>query len=322
MTQKTHWLIDVAGAATGGSARYYRELRAYLDEHQRHDQISVIGEGSRLTPQWLLKREIAGRDAANRISLNNASFWHGPERNKTLLGNILHFAGPSDFNPLGFKPTTELKMQIPLIRQLAKRSANLIAPSSRMAEQVASSCPALADRIQVRFHPIATPEWAGTEPVRRSEVLMPIIPQPYKNLGLHALQFLEETEKSPEVQLTIPSCSDQIPELEGHPRVKFIGHQTSEELEIWWQECQAVFFPPEFEAFGYPLAEARVYGRSVIAHDNSQQRELAGNALHGYNKDRKGSLGRAVSDALQDSPNPDGKPFNPTDYFDWMLVPI
>lgn len=313
-------VIDCAGAKVGGAARFLRELQNYLAE-QHNPQIELIGLGKQLTPQWLVARELHAATATKRVSLNNVGFMNPRGENITLLRNILQFANQSDFHRLKFVPSRRLRAQSPVVRALAKASRTLVVPCTRMAAQVAATSPQLREKLVVRFHPIAQPSWAGRPPQSPRSVLLPVIPAPYKHLDEHVAEFLAATQTLPgqPIQLIIPAVPEDLPEVAGHPRVQFIGPQSSEALETWWRHCGAVFFPTAFEAFGYPLAEGRVYGRHVIAQHTPQNHEIAGPALCAYTRHDRTSLQAAIVAAVGTVPEPDPAPFHPHDYFQWLL---
>lgn len=313
-------VADVAGSVGGGAARLLRELKKYV-ESTGHE-INLIGEGERLTPRWLVKRELIDPRARMHLSLNNAGFVTPFGRNVTMLRNILHFANSTDLEKIGFIPSRELQLQIPLVRFLARQSETLVVPCTRMGEKVADLAPYLADKLTVRFHPVAKPSWAGSSAENARDVLVPIVPQPYKNLDKHLPEFLDASKDLPgqEIRLIVPAEKTSIPELSDHPRVEFIGPQTSEALDSWWRRCGAVFFPVEFESFGYALAEARVYGRNVIAQNTVQNREISGESLCAYERHDKASLGSAILKAVETIPTPDPSPFDPDEYFRWLLT--
>lgn len=318
MTQRI--VLDCAGAIVGGAARYLREIQTYIAHHGNH-QIELIGLGQQLTAKWLVQREIQAASARVRISLNNAGFLNPRGNNVTMLHNILQFATPADYQRLRFTPSRRLRAQTPVIRAFARASETLVVPCTRMAEQVTAVSPALEDKLVVRFYPISQPDWAGLAPKRAHDVLLPIVPSPYKHLDEHIPEFLHATEDiaGEPVRLIVPTVPEQFPQLASHPRIEFIGPQTSEALDQWWQDCGAIFFPPEFEAFGYPLAEGRVYGRHVIAQDTAQNREIAGPALKPYMRHDNDSLRAAVEVAVNGVPEPDPDPFCPDQYFHWLL---
>lgn len=317
---KRRLVIDCAGAMLGGAARYLRELQTYLANNPDND-IELIGVGRQLTPRWLIQRELKAASADVRLSLNNASFVNPIGTNVTLLQNILQFATPADYRRLRFTPSRRLRLQTPVVRSFAGASETLVAPCTRMAEQVAAVAPKLQDKVVVRFYPIAAPSWAGTAPTNQRDVLLPIVPSPYKHLDEHIPEFLEASENIPAgpVRLIVPTRPEQFPDLAAHPRMKFIGPQTTEALDRWWQDCEAVFFPPEFEAFGFPVGEARVYGRHVIAQDTAQNHEIGGHALMPYTRHDQRSLRDAIEAAVAGFPEPDPEPFLPDTYFEWLL---
>lgn len=313
-------VIDCAGAKVGGAARFLRELQTYLAQHH-HPAVELIGLGRQLTPQWLVERELLAATATKRVSLNNVGFMNPRGENITLLRNILQFATATDFQRLNFVPSRRLRVQSPVVRTLAKASRTLVVPCTRMAEHVAKTNPPLRDKLVVRFHPITQPTWAGTTPHKPRHVLLPVIPSPYKHLDEHVAEFLAATQTIPgaPIHLIIPALPEDLPEIVGHPRVQLIGPQSSEALETWWQNCGAIFFPTVFEAFGYPLAEGRVYGRHVIAQHTPQNHEIAGPALCAYTRHDQTSLRDAIITAVATVPQPDPAPFNPNDYLQWLL---
>ena len=65
--------VDIAGPTMGGAARYAAELRGYLARTGRTD-VRVIGEGRRVSPAWLVRREISAPTSARRVAINNVSF--------------------------------------------------------------------------------------------------------------------------------------------------------------------------------------------------------------------------------------------------------
>ncbi|WP_191564280.1 glycosyltransferase family protein [Janibacter melonis] len=103
-----------------------------------------------------------------------------------------------------------------------------------------------------------------------------------------------------------------------HRRTKFIGVVPSEVLDDYWRRADVIFFPPTLEAFGYPLAEARVHGKLILAPDSEQAREIADQALLPYNLGQSHSIG----DSLVGRPPsiyPDPAPFERASYFEWLL---
>ena len=81
-------VVDAAGAQMGGAARYLHELHGYLSRTGRSD-VEVIGSQRRVTPGWLVRRELAGGSRDRRVALNNVGFVAPGGQRWTLLRNAL-----------------------------------------------------------------------------------------------------------------------------------------------------------------------------------------------------------------------------------------
>lgn len=311
--------IDVAGAAIGGAARFLRELDLYT-QREVSPHVNVIGRGHQLTPGWLFTREWAIPHGTSAIAANNASFVRAGRRRVTLLRNALHFSTPEEWKSIGFIPGGHMRRQIPVIRALARRSDVLVVPSSAMAERVASTLPQLRDRIVVRHHPVSRPTWASQPSTERS-ILVPVVPGSHKPLEelVGSLAGAVQSLVSADVTITVTADPEAAPALLLWSQIRFSGVLDSVDLDAYWAACSAVYFPTSLESFGYPLAEARAGGRPIIALDTAQNREIAGPALHGFAGDSGRPLAEAVESALSAVTEPDPAPFDPVEYFDWLL---
>lgn len=327
-------VVDKAGATIGGARRFLIELEDHLQRNPRPD-VELIG-GDNLTSRWLIEREFKAV-GAERIALNNASFAAPGRRRTVLLRNAIHFASEEEFKALGYTPSEHMRKQIPVIRALAHRANRIVVPCTAMGERVVEHCPKLADRIEVRMHPVSPRGWAGMTPtpvvaddlrvaadsgsasgaIGKRIILTPIVPQTYKRLGHHVPALLQATEGTDAV-VAVTASPGQIPEADGHPRYLPIGVMPAEDLARWWGRATAIFFPPTLESFGYALAEARCGGRPVIAPDTGQTREIAGPALRGYEREGD-SLADAARAALDQPTTPDPEPFDPDRYFEWLF---
>lgn len=327
-------VVDSAGATAGGARRFLIELEDHLQRNPRSD-VELIG-GDALTSRWLVEREIKAV-GAERIALNNASFAAPGRRRTVLLRNAIHFASEEEFKALGYTPSEHMRKQIPVIRALAHRANRIVVPCTAMGERVVEHCPKLADRIEVRMHPVSPRGWAdmtpdtvgpgdlrvatesrsASEAIGKRIILTPIVPQTYKRLGHHVPALLQATEGTDAV-VAVTASPGQIPEADGHPRYLPIGVMPAEDLARWWGRATAIFFPPTLESFGYALAEARCGGRPVIAPESGQTREIAGPALRGYSMGGD-SLVEAAYSALERPAVSEPDPFNPDAYFEWLL---
>src|SRR5450631_1542866 len=103
--------VDVAGGPMGGAARFREELLLYLSRTGR-DDVKVIGSERRLSPSWLLRRELARPRRVRRVALNNVGFLTAGGERWTLLGNALHFLTEAELSNLD-----------PSLRSISRRQA-------------------------------------------------------------------------------------------------------------------------------------------------------------------------------------------------------
>ena len=311
--------VDVAGGPTGGAARFRDELLRYLARSGR-DDVRIIGLDRRARPPWLLRRELGRPAGGRRVALNNVGFVAPGGERWTLLGNALHFLADEEMARLDASIRPQVRRQAAMVRLAARRSDVLIAPCTAMAERVRRALPAVGSRVVVRFHPVSL----GPVPrlAREPVVLCPVFFRPYKHMVTRLtelLAVLDQYGDSP-VRLLLTATADEVPaDVAGHPSVRLAGHLSLADLSRVWARSKAIYFPCGLESFGYPLAEARVTGRPVIARDTPQNREIAGPALCGFAVGDAGSLWQAVKLAMTTDPVPDPGPFDPDAYFTWML---
>jgi hypothetical protein len=311
--------IDAAGGPTGGAARFRTEVDAYLRRSGR-DDIKMIGVRRHLTPAWLAAREAAAVRGSRRIALNNVSFLTPGGERWTLLANALHFLTEGETAALEPRLRTMMSRQIPVVRQAALRSDVLIAPSTAMAERVATALPGAADRIAVRMHPATARP--GVWRAGGSLILCPVIFQSYKHMPDRLAEWVAAVDHALDdgVRMVVTATAEEVPaSLATSTRLHFVGRLAHNELLSLWARSRAVYFPPGLESFGWPLAEARVNGQPVIARDTPQNREIAGQALCGYEVGNPDSLRHATEAALTMELTPDPAPFDPDAYFEWML---
>jgi glycosyltransferase involved in cell wall biosynthesis len=311
--------VDVAGGPMGGAARFRLELYKYLKGTGRKD-IGIIGANRRLDPAWLMRREMVGRRRARRVALNNVGFVAPGGERWTLLGNALHFLTGQEISALDPSLWPVATRQAAVVRLAARRSDVLIAPCSAMAERVAHVMPAVSKRLVVRMHPVSCR--ARNRIASSQTILCPIIFEPYKHMPTRLTEWLSATEGhiDPSIMMLVTARPSDVPaSLAGNPRVKLVGRVDLASLQQLWESSRAIYFPPDLESFGFPLAEARAYGLPVIAQDTSQNREIAGNSLCGFSVSDPDSLLYATENALRRDVMPDPSPFNPTAYFEWML---
>lgn len=312
-------IVDAAGGQVGGAARFRTELLRYLAQSGRHD-VRVIGADRQVDPTWLVRRETKFRAACRRISLNNVSFVGPGSQRWTLLRNPLDFLTDEEHGGLTLQQRAATSRRATIVHMAARRSEVLVVPSTGMASRVIRKLPSLADRIVVRHHPVSAD--SIPELVPEAAILCPVLFSPYKGMTERLTELLVALDDiaDPSVLLRVTAHESELPaKLAHHRRIELVGRVDHSTLRQFWARSRAIYFPPRIESFGYPLAEARVCGKPVIARDTSQNQEIAGPALCGFTTGDMESLRAATKRALEQTVTPDPSPFDPVAYFDWLL---
>lgn len=307
-------IVDCAGAAMGGAANFLRELDAA--RNLGAISVDVVGRGRSLSPRWIVEREVLVPRSAHRIALNNVSFIRGRGRRTVLLRNALHFATALEMAAAGHVESRAWRAQTAVVRAAARRADRVVVPCTAMGERVTDFVPAVADRIEVRPHPVSTAAWADSD--GQDQILVPVLAAPYKQMHRHVARLLEVTEGR-DTRIVVTGSAAEYANVAGHERLLLVGRLPVAELDKYWAESAAVYFPTTLESFGYPLAQARANGRRVISPKNSQTQEIAGRALAGFESGDSVSLAEAVDEALSVPVAPDRSSFNPTEYFRWLF---
>ena len=311
--------VDAAGAQMGGAARYLDELRGYLVRSGRED-VEIIGSRRRVRPGWLLRRELSSRARSRRVALNNVGFITPGGQRWTLLRNALHFLTEGEEARLDPALRAKVRRDALVVHLAARRSDVIVAPSTVMAERIATVRPGLSSLVVVRPHPVSA------APVPRPSdgpvILCPVLFAPYKQMAQRLTELLTALGdlEDPSVRVRVTADPTEVPSAVAcHPRVELVGRLPCGELREMQARSRAIYFPTGLESFGYPLAEARVSGQPAIARDTPQNREIAGPALCGYAQGDPDSLRHAVLAALTADIAPDPGPFDPDRYFGWLL---
>jgi len=308
-------VLDMAGGGIGGAARWAAELDGFLAAGGA--PVTVLGRHRRLTAGWLVRRERHAVGARIAVAANNIPFAIGGGERRVVLRNAMHFLHPSEEHLLAGM-SRSFRAQVPVVRALLARAHTIVAPSSTMAGRVCDRVPAVRDRVVVRPHPV-TPVGLR-QPADDRFILVPVLPAPYKNLVPELAALLAALDRTdPRIEVRVTAQADDLPsELARHPRLRPLGIVPHHALAGMWRRATAAFFPSTVEAFGYPLAEARVYGVPVLAPDSGQARELAGAALLAYRPGDPASLSSAVERIREPVP---AQPctFDRDAYFRWLF---
>ncbi|MDT3443975.1 glycosyltransferase [Pseudofrankia sp. BMG5.37] len=317
-------IVDCAGARMGGALRLLGELDDYL-ARRPSPGVRVVGRGHQLSPAWLARRERIGRHQ-RAIALNNVSFVVTRGERWALLRSALHFLSADEERQFHFP--RRFAHSIPVVRACAQRADVLVVPSTEMADRVTSIYPHLSSRIVVRMHPLSPPSPRPPEARDRCQILCPVFfSSSYKPMG-HLLRLVDQAAsaistdlaESIEIIITASKREAEAEDLLGSKHLRFVGRLTPQQLAHFQHGCRAIIYPTRTESFGYPLAEARLARVPVIALDSQRAREVAGPALVPYQRDDSTLIAEAMHDALRTVPSGERhNPFDPDDYFDWLL---
>ncbi len=303
----------------GGAARFRGELRGYLQRTGRED-VKIIGSRRQVGPGWLLRRELNGWARSRRVALNNVGFVTPGGQRWTLLRNPLYFLTEDEQAQLDPALRASVRREVAVVRLAARRSDVIVAPSTAMAERIATVRPDLCSRIVVRLHPLSAPsvQRVPGDPV----ILCPVLFSSWKQMPQRLTELLAAIDdlRDPSVSVRVTADASEVPAAVAcHPQVELVGRLSGDEVREMQAHSRAMYFPTGLESFGYPLAEARASGLPVIARDIALNREIAGAALCGYTQGDRDSLRHAIGVALKADIAPDPGPFDPDEYFGWLL---
>jgi Glycosyl transferases group 1 len=316
-------LVDCAGAPMGGARRFRGELEAYLADEPGPD-VHVVGRGRRLTPSWVTRRE-SPRRYHRAVALNNVSLVATRAERWVLLRKPLYYLTGAEKATYGRELSPTIHLEGMVARMAARRADVVVVPSQAMAERVLACTPDLAGRMVVRFHPI-TPT-RSTEKRAPGVFLCPVLFAATKRMG-PVLRAVDEAATmlnaggGPPVRVLVTATADQVAAegLSATRNLTFIGQLTPAALAVHTARARALIFPTRVESFGYPLAEARVNRQPVVALDTAQNREVAGDALVGYQDNTADELATAMlrANELVLPPLADS-PFDRDRYFRWLF---
>ena len=246
-------VMDVAGGPTGGAARFRREAERWVAA-QEIALVRLVGAAERVEPRWLIRRELIDR-SDRRIATNNMSFLSGRGTRIVLLRNALHFLRPGEAEGLSAIPTG-IRSQIPLIRAAARRADVIVVPCTDMGERVTRILPKVAERLQVRHHPLTATSAGASRGSDDPYILYPSMPSAHKDLTGNLRQLaaaIARTRMPLRIKVTcqatdIGGCAEL-----GH--IDPIGAQSLAALDSLWERASAAFSPTTVESFGYPVAE-------------------------------------------------------------------
>lgn len=158
------------------------------------------------------------------------------------------------------------------------RAHRIVVQTSIMAEGIAQTYPAVADRIRILSQP--PPSWLSDlelhdrdrPPGAPLTLFYPAAAYPHKN---HRLLF--ELAAMEDIQGVLARMIVTIaPDPIAPPRMVMTGHLPPNEMRARYAEADALVFPSLEESFGLPLVEAMYLGLPILCSDRPFARNLCG----------------------------------------------
>jgi glycosyltransferase involved in cell wall biosynthesis len=315
-------VVDTAGGRDGGTRRFRIELGRFLRSHP--GAATQIGAQHHVTPAWLAQRElVAARTRPGRvIAANYVSFVLPRCERWVILGNALDFLRPEEDLPLRLSRRRQLQAHI--VRTAARRADVVIAPTRAMAARVEDLAPALSRRVVVRPYPVS-PGPPPTGPVDSDRLLWAVRPAAHKDVERQgrvlAKASAQVARRRPGFHTVVTLTPAELGEhgIVESETFRALGRLDQHELLEWLTRSAALVCPTWIESFNFPLADARVNRKPVVAFDSDLNREVAGDALVTFRPQDVDSLADAVERALETKLAPLAtNPFEPSGYFRWL----
>ena len=284
--------VDVAGARMGGAARFLVELHGYLKRTGRED-VEIIGSRRRVRPGWLVRRELSSRTRSRRVALNNVGFITPGGPRWTLMRNALHFLTEGEQARLDPAVWATVRRDAAVVHLAARRSDVIVAPSTAMAERIATVRPELSSRVVVRPHPVSAA--LIPRPPGSRVILCPVLFAPHKRMTQRLTELLTAIDdmQDPVSQGVGDGASGRSARGPGLPSAGRTGRSLAPRRAAPNAGAQPRYLLPDGPGVVRLPARGGA-GQRAACHRprHPQNREIAGPALCGYTLGDRGSLPR------------------------------
>ncbi len=120
---------------------------------------------------------------------------------------------------------------------------------------------------------------------RKLIMLYPVLPRVHKNFEVicDAVRELPlSVTDCVELRLTVSGTENRYANYiykcySRQSNIKFIGHQSKQDMEKEYQHCNLVVFPSRLESWGLPISEAKALGKPLLVADLPYAYETVGN---------------------------------------------
>jgi glycosyltransferase involved in cell wall biosynthesis len=113
----------------------------------------------------------------------------------------------------------------------------------------------------------------------------PALPRPFKNhaiLFAAALLLWNRGVRNFEINITVNSEENNYINSLNHrylelPCMRYLGRLPYDDVQSWYQKCNALLFPSTLETWGLPISEAKTWNIPIITSDLPYAHETVGN---------------------------------------------
>ena len=220
---------------------------------------------------WFSLQDISSRTVARRqyVYCHNAAPFYRASWKEARLGKVF------------FLQTILYKF---LYRGFLRRNNGVVVQQDWMRKEFhahyGANLPVIVAQPSVRPVDCSAPR----TPVQSNVFLYPSLPRVFKNFEIigQAAQILEQRgQTGQQFRFTISGDENEYARelyrrfhrTEG---VRFIGHQTREDMNREYESADVVLFPSKLESWGLPISEAKAFGKTLFLVDLPYARETAG----------------------------------------------
>lgn len=195
-----------------------------------------------------------------------------------------------------------------LIKNVAKRSKLIIAPSKYTKDDVVAYTNVKPDKVIVTHEagtPLSNSKPKTVRALDGKEFILYVGNSfPHKNLERLVRAFSVLKEKHPDLHLALAGKREFFYEqLENNNRdvknVHYLGFVPDEQLVWLYKHAQAYVFPSLSEGFGLPGLEVMHHGVPLVSSNATCLPEIYGDAAHYFDPESTDDIARAVDEVLR-----------------------
>jgi glycosyltransferase involved in cell wall biosynthesis len=214
----------------------------------------------------------------------------------------------NDMNPLEL--FVKKKIFAALLRQVAKRSKHIIAPTHYTKDDLVQWAHIDPGKVTVTYEGVYHIDRYKSLPQYESVPYVMYLGrgEPYKNNRrmIEAHQQLLKTH--PKLRLVICGAIDELRQADvnwvkdrGYTNIDFLGWTTDEQAAWLYKHCRAYIAPSYLEGFGLPALEAMGQGAPVVSANTTCSPEVLGDAAYYFDPFSVHDMARSINEVLTDN---------------------